>query len=422
MTAPRHLALGVLLLVAVPACRRDARPALRFWALGREGEVVAQLLPEFERRHPGLRVRVQQIPWSAAHEKLLTAFVGGAMPDVLQVGNTWLPELVALGALEPLDERLARSAAMRTADYFPGILAANLIDGVTYGVPWYVDTRLLFYRTDLLAAAGLARPPPTWAGWVAAMVRMQAAAGPGSWAILLPAREWEPLVILGLQWGADLLRDDARYGDFRSPAFRAAFTFYLEFFRRGLAPPGETAVANVYQDFARGAFSVYLTGPWNLGEFARRLPAAARDRWSTAPLPSPDGEYPGASLAGGASLVIARGSRRQNDAWALVEYLAEPAQQARFYQLTGDLPARQSAWRAAALPDDPRAGAFWLQLQHVRSTPKIPEWERIASAIAHYGEAAIRGDMGIDGALEALDRDVDGVLAKRRWLLERAGG
>jgi len=409
--------LAAVLLLAAAACRHERRPALRLWALGREGEVVAQLLPDLARRRPGLRVRVQQIPWSAAHEKLLTAFVGGAMPDVLQVGNTWLPELVALGALEPLDHRLARSVAVRADDYFPGILAANVIDGVTYGVPWYVDTRLLFYRTDLLAAAGFARPPTTWAGWLAALPRMQAAAGPGNWAILLPLREWEPPVILGMQWGAGLLRDGDRYGDFESPAFRAAFAFYLDFFHRGLAPLGDTAVVNVYQDFARGTFSVYLTGPWNLGEFARRLPAALAERWGTTPLPAPDGTAPGVSLAGGSSLVVARSSPRKDDAWALVEYLAEPAQQVQFYRLTGDLPARRSAWEAADLPADARARAFWLQLQHVRPTPKIPEWERIASAIARYGEAAIRGEMGIDGALEALDRDVDRVLEKRRWLL-----
>lgn len=413
----RRSSLAAALLLAVSACRHDTRPALRLWALGREGELVSQLLPDFERRRPGVHVRVQQIPWSAAHEKLLTAFVGGAMPDVLQVGNTWLPELVALGAVEPLDARLAGGDAVRADDYFQGILAATVIDGVTYGVPWYVDTRLLFYRTDLLAAAGFARPPTTWADWLAAMTRLQAAAGPGSSGILLPLREWEAPVIFGMQWGADLLRDGDRYGDFESPAFRAAFAFYVDLFRRGLAPLGDTAVANVYQDFARGTFWVYLTGPWNLGEFARRLPAALADRWGTTPLPAPDGRAPGTSLAGGSSLVVARGSQRKEDAWALVAYLAEPAQQVRFYRLTGDLPARRSAWDAAALAADPRARAFWLQLQHVRPTPKIPEWERIASAIARYGEAAIRGEMGIDDALEALDRDVDRMLEKRRWLL-----
>ena len=88
---------------------------LRVWAMGREGEVLRELVPEFERAHPGVHVRVQQIPWSAAHEKLLTAFVGGAMPDVFQIGNTWLPELVALGAIDPVNDR----EALRD-DVFPG--------------------------------------------------------------------------------------------------------------------------------------------------------------------------------------------------------------------------------------------------------------------------------------------------------------
>jgi multiple sugar transport system substrate-binding protein len=50
-------------------------------------------MPEFERRYPEIQVKVQQIPWSAAHEKLLTAYAGDAMPDVFQLGNTWIPEI-----------------------------------------------------------------------------------------------------------------------------------------------------------------------------------------------------------------------------------------------------------------------------------------------------------------------------------------
>src|SRR6185369_3261675 len=85
-----------LVVALMSACNRDhSAHEVRFWAMGREGEVVRQLMPDFERRHPGVAVRVQQIPWSAAHEKLLTAHVGGALPDVFQAGNTWLPELVA---------------------------------------------------------------------------------------------------------------------------------------------------------------------------------------------------------------------------------------------------------------------------------------------------------------------------------------
>src|SRR5713101_284265 len=108
--------LGVLSLsLLVLGCRADANApvVVEFWAMGREGEVVQSLVPEFERQTPGVRIRVQQIPWNAAHEKLLTAYVGDAMPDVFQAGNTWIPEFVALDAIEPLDEWMAHSSTTR---------------------------------------------------------------------------------------------------------------------------------------------------------------------------------------------------------------------------------------------------------------------------------------------------------------------
>ena len=127
----RALALIAVLLLAGCAREADRREVLRFWAMGYEGEVVAQLIPEFERRHPGIRVELQQLPWTAAHEKLLTAFAGDAVPDLCQLGNTWIPEFAALDALEPLDARLAASRVVVAADYFPGIWDTNVIAGTT---------------------------------------------------------------------------------------------------------------------------------------------------------------------------------------------------------------------------------------------------------------------------------------------------
>src|SRR5690606_23046930 len=95
-TSPRSKCLSIataIVLLVVGACARqgDERTVVRFWAMGFEGQVVAQLIPEFERRHPGIRVELQQLPWTAAHEKLLTAFAGDSLPDVCALGNTWVP-------------------------------------------------------------------------------------------------------------------------------------------------------------------------------------------------------------------------------------------------------------------------------------------------------------------------------------------
>ena len=90
---------AALVLGAACAPQAGGPEAVRFWAMGREGEVVQELVRDFERENPGIRVEVQQIPWSAAHEKLLTAFVGRSTPDVAQLGNTWIAEFAALRAL-----------------------------------------------------------------------------------------------------------------------------------------------------------------------------------------------------------------------------------------------------------------------------------------------------------------------------------
>ena len=413
--------LAVILCAAGCAERpSDGVTELRFWAMGREGELVQRLIPAFERAHPDVRVRVQQVPWSAAHEKLLTAFVGGAMPDVFQAGSTWMAELVALGAVQPLDGRLDAATDDPRGDLFPGIAAANRIGERTWGVPWYVDTRLLFYRRDRLAQAGWPAAPADWPQWLAALEGVKRQAGDDAYALLLPVSEWQPLVILALQHGARLLRGDDEYGDFQSAAFRAAFAQYLDFFARRLAPAAaEGQLANLYQDFAGGFFSVFISGPWNLGELAARLPAGLEGSWATAPMPGLQAGVPGLSVAGGASLAIAADTPHGDAAWRLVAYLTAPEQQLAFYRLSGDLPARPSAWRDGDLAADPRVAAFWTQLQHVAPPPRIPEWERIAAAITRAAEAAVRGEATPEAALAALDLQVDAILEKRRWLLAR---
>jgi multiple sugar transport system substrate-binding protein len=394
-----------------------SRPAsqerLKFWGLGHEGEVVAQMLPEFTRR-TGIRVEVQQIPWTAAHEKLLTAYVGNATPDLAQMGNTWIPEFVAVGALENLTANLAHST-IQPGNYFPGIWATNEVDGLVYGVPWYVDTRVLFYRTDLVPKA-----PRTWSEWLATMRRIKEQR-PNNYAILLPTNQWEEATILALANHAPLLNAAGTEGAFGDPRFAEAFAFFIEIFRRGYAPKlSNTQVANVYQGFAQGDFAMYLTGPWNVGEFRKRLPPEMNGKWATAPLPAPRaGEWPGMSMAGGASLVLFHGSKKKEAAWKLIEFLSEPAQQIRFYELTQDLPAHREAWRAPAVANDPPLNAFRQQLEHVAPLPRVPEWEQIATTIYENGEATVRGRMTIDQALADLDRKADRILAKRRWVLAR---
>jgi multiple sugar transport system substrate-binding protein len=412
--------LLALLLLGCAERREPGVEQIEFWGLGHEGEVLGPLIRDFERQNPNIHVTVQQIPWIAAHEKLLTAYAGDATPDLAQMGNTWIPEFAAIHGLTDLTELAKKSKATDGHDDFPGIWATNVVDGKLYGIPWYVDTRVLFYRSDILAAAGYPQPPRTWSEWLDAMTRIQKERK-ARYGILMPTNEFEPIEVIAMSNGATFLNADGTRGAFQQPAFREAFTFYIDIFHRGLAPIVSNAqVANLYQQFAQGEFAMHITGPWNVGEFKRRLPPEMDGKWATAPLPARDASAPtGISMAGGSSLVIFRASQHKEAARKLIEFLSEPAQQIRFFELTDDLPARRSAWTAPALARDPYFPAFRQQLERVAPMPKVPEWEQIANTIFDQGEAAVRRAKTVPEALVTLDRTADDLLAKRRWVLAR---
>lgn len=412
----RRGALALMAGGAAAACtpRRDGQTVLRFWAMGNEGGTVGQLMPEFERRNPGVRVQVQPLPWTAAHEKLLTAYAGASLPDVSQIGNTWVAELTAIGALSPTPA----AAANLLTDQFPAVLETNQIAGRAMTTPWYVDTRLLFYRKDLLARAGFEAPPQDWAEWKRAMHAIKRVAGPGNYAILLPLNEFEQLLTFGLQVDEPLLRDRDTRGNFSSPGFVSALNFYKSLFDEGLAPlASATQISNVWTEFAKGYFSFYFSGPWSVGDFRSKLPAAFQPNWATAGVPGPKGL--GASAPGGSSLAVFKSSPHQEAAWALVRYLSEPAIQARFNAIVGDLPARQSAWGLAKVERDPMLAPFRGQLERARAVPKVPEWERIVTEMQIVAERMVRGEYTPQSAAAEIDRRADRLLEKRRWMMDQ---
>jgi multiple sugar transport system substrate-binding protein len=247
--------------------------------------------------------------------------------------------------------------------------------------------------------------------------RHQAGRGPGALCGLFPLNEFEPLLALALQQPEPLLLEEGRRGGFRGAGFRRALDFYVGTFERGWAPRmSNTQISNVWTEFGRGYFSFYVSGPWNIAEFRSRLP---RERQATGRRRRSRPGGPGASIAGGSSLVIFASSRHKDAAWKVVEYLSRPEVQARFHELTGNLPPRRATWEDVRLASNPHARAFRDQLERVKPAPKVPEWERIANEMQLVAESVVRGRTPIAEAPAELDRRADAILEKRRWMLER---
>jgi multiple sugar transport system substrate-binding protein len=103
--------------------------------------------------------------------------------------------------------------------------------------------------------------------------------------------------------------------------------------------------------------------------------------------------------------------------WKVIEFLSEKEQQLGLYRLTGDLPARVEAWDDTALAHNKYTAAFFTQLKYVTPTPKIPEWEQIAQKVREYSELISTGHFTVEDGMARLDREVNLILEKRRWLL-----
>src|SRR4030066_816615 len=412
---------GVVFFFNSCSSEKNNITVIKFWAMGSEAEYVTKLVPEFEKRNPGIKVKVQAVPWTGAQEKLIPAFASDNTPDACQLGNTWVPQFAYLDAIINLDDFIAESKIVKEEKYFAGIWDTNVLDSSVYGIPWYVDTRLMFFRTDIFERAGYKQPPKSWDELYDLCKKVKALfPGEEKYAIYLPTNEWPPFIIFGLQNNASLLKDNNTRGNFSSREFKEAFEFLIKFHKDKLAPIGISQVTNVYQAFKDEYFSIYISGPWNINEYKKWMTGKLADKWATAPLPSKSGEnYPGVSLAGGSSLVVFNNSQHKKEVWKFIEFLSEPSTQIKFYNLLYNLPAVKEAWEDSSIANNIYTKAFYEQFNNVVATPKIPEWEQIAfSKVQQYAELAARDAISINEALQKLDKDVDLILEKRRWLIE----
>ena len=135
-----------------------ATGTITVWAMGAEGENLPKLAKEFEAANPGAKVNVTAIPWDAAYQKFTTAITAGTTPDAAMVGTTWMGEFAGNDALDPTPPSIDKSV------FFEGAQKTTEVNGTSFGVPWYVETRLVYYRTDLAKKAGITTPPTDWDG------------------------------------------------------------------------------------------------------------------------------------------------------------------------------------------------------------------------------------------------------------------
>lgn len=412
LTAGAVLAVGALALVG---CGRgdgteggaeskgaiDDSPAtgtVEIWAMGNEGEVLDELAAKFEEENPDVDIKVTAVPWESAHDRIATSIAGGSTPDISMLGTTWVGEFAATGAFEPTPDGLVDESS-----FFEGSWNTTVVDGTAYGVPWYVDTRVLYYRTDLAAAAGV-EAPETWedfTSFAAAMVDQGATSG-----VSLPPGgfdSWQYVTPFAWQQGGDILNADGAFA-LDDDAWNEAFSYYASFFEQGLAEPVRLEGGEIEQKFISGEVGSFFSGPYHVSLLLDQGGEEFADKFGVAMVPGADSRT---SFTGGGNLAVFNDSDNRDAAWKFVRWLSQPESQLQWYDISTDLPSVQSAWDDPVLSDDPYLSVFGEQLLDSKAPPAIPTWAQVSAVIDQELEKVTRGETTVEDALAAVQQQAD---------------
>jgi multiple sugar transport system substrate-binding protein len=364
--------------------------------MGNEGVLLGTLAEAFMAENPGTTVNVTPVDWGVAVDKLQTAIAGNQTPDVSQMGTDMMGQFAATGALEPVPATVDQSA------FFEGAWNTNIVDGTVYGVPWYVETRLLYYRTDIAEAAGITAPPATWDELKAAAQAMKGEGG-AEWGLSLGTKNWQEYVPFLWSNGGQIMDEGGAF-HLNSPEAVEALTFYNTFFDEELTPTTVPEGFDITPAFVAGTHPMFFSGPWHVGLITEAGGAEIEGNWALAPMPS---KVSATSFVGGANLVVYEASENKDLAWAFVQYLTDPATQVDWYGEATVLPAVQSAWDDPALADDENVAKFGEQLQDTQAQPALSTWNEISAAINSALEKMTAGDLDPQGAADEMQAEAE---------------
>ena len=376
----------------------EAKGSITVWAMGAEGDKLGAVAKEFTAQNPDIKVRVTPVSWDVAHDKILTSIAGGKTPDVSLIGTTWMAEFAETGALAETPDSIDQSA------FLPNAWKTVDVDGKDYGVPWYVETRVLYYRTDLAQKAGWNKAPETWDDLKQLAMDYKEKAGTEHGIALAP-NNWQELLPFAWQAGSDVAGPEGFSLD--DAGMKKALEFDKSFFDEGLTPKRVPQGFDVTQGFISGADPMFISGPWHLALVRDQGGAKMTGKWDVTMMPK--GDEARTSFLGGGDLAVFEDSKNKEAAWKFVEYLSRPAVQAKWFTTVGDLPAVQDAYDNGELASDEHLKVFRDQLDDANPPPVLAKWEEIASSINDIQEKVKTGGMSPEAGAEEMQQKAESI-------------
>jgi len=343
-------------------------------------------------------------------DKMRTQFqAGGGDIDVFAGDVIWPAQFAANGWILDVSDRFAESERSK---FLQGPIESLTYQGKLYGVPWFTDAGMMYYRQDLLEKSGFSEPPQTWEELKQQAQKVVQDSGT-KFGFVWQGSQYEGGVVDGLEYinsfgGRVLAEDDASKVVIDSPESVDGLGMARSMIADGVSPQ---AVTNYTETESQTTF---LNGD---AVFCRNWPymyalaanpdesKVTQDQVSVAPLPAgPAGSVSG---LGGWNMMINAASQKQDQAWEFVQWMTAPEQQ-KFRALKGSfLPVLKALYDDQEILDAvPVIALAGEALANTVPRPVSPYYSDMSLKMAEQFNRAYKGDVSPEEAVRTLQSEL----------------
>ncbi|MFI5734459.1 extracellular solute-binding protein [Kribbella sp. NPDC051587] len=374
-------AVAALSLTALAACgssgdKNDASSGpktIDVWLM--KGSVSDDFLKrftdDFAAKHTDVKLNVQIQEWNGIGPKIIGALASKDAPDVIEVGNTQVAQYSASGGVRDLSDK---KSDLQGDDWIEGLAGPGNYEGKQYGVPYYAANRVVVYRKDLFAAAGIKTPPKTREEWLAATAKLNTGGNQG---IYLPGQNF--YVLSGFIWdeGGDLaVKDGDNWkGALETPEALKGMEFYKQIQALGKGPKDSDEAKPTQTDvFAQGKVAQMIAVP-GAAELIAQANPALKDKLGFFPIPGKTADKPGAVFTGGSDLIVPEASDAPDAAYTFIKELAGEKWQVDLAKSMKYVPNRKAL--ASQVTGDEGTSAMAAGAANGKATPNSPNWAAV---------------------------------------------
>lgn len=405
----------ILIFLVLLSCEEKQQDSItltwwQFWTNPEVKPTIVELIKQFEKENPNIKVNLTDLTWSDGHEKIVVAFGSGTAPDVLELGSDWVPEFSYQDVL--LDVTFEAEKSKEEFLMWEPATVRDPMDGSQkiFGCPWLLDTRVLFYNKDLMKKAGLnpEKPPRSWnelLDYCKAVNRLK----PEAYGFGANSAERHRLYkkFLPFLWanGGKILSDDQKESLINSSEGIQALEFYKKLTQNGMVD----TQAMLDEAFKHNKIGFVISGGWLLNDLRKNYPKL---NFGVCLMPKPESDRgTSASFAGGEFLVLNKRSKNPQEALKLIKFLIRMDNCLKVCKVIGSgFPSAKGAELDPYYRNNPYLLIFQEQLKYAISPPSHPQWVYMEEIIERAVEEVMYDKKSPEEALDLAKLEIDKLL------------